>query len=416
MTTPKVFTLNGVTKVFQSDVPIKGLDYVVAYISTTGVSGTYNIVSQSLYSLINDSIVFTVAPTGSYLRLIVGTNRSELLNSPSNIATVAVNMDAVNFAATNIDSIIDSYNVIATAQNINVISNVGNNIGAIQTNSTNIASINIVANNTAEIIIVSNDISNVNTVATNMSRVNNTGNNIDTIKLVGNSIANVNAVGNSITNVNAVRSALSNVNTVATDLLKPTPSVNIVANNMINVNLVGSNIDNVNTVATNIGSIVNKAKFKVKSDSSLLLDVKTNTKNPNLVELPNMVGFQVNLTYNSIKNVSGRDLDVIGTMAVQVNTTSTTDVFLYMYSESSLDGITWTPNVGSLREVKVNKAGVDYITVSSLLLNTKWLNNSHIRFKFYKEGTGDLTIVPITDTVNGNSISGSSFVWAIHEL
>lgn len=406
MTTPKVFTLNGVTKVFQSDVPIKGLDYVVAYISTTGVSGTYNIVSQSLYSLINDSIVFTVAPTGSYLRLIVGTNRSELLNSPSNIATVAVNMDAVNFVATNIDSIIDSYNVFTTAQNINVISNVGNNIGAIQTNSTNIASINTVANKTAEIIIVSNDISNVNTVATNIARVNNTGNNITTINLVG----------NSITNVNAVNNALSNVNTVATDLLKPTPSVNTVANSMINVNLVGSNINNVNTVATNIGSIVNKAKFKVKSDSSLLLDVKTNTKNPNLVELPNMVGFQVNLTYNSIKNVSGRDLDVIGTMAVQVTTTSTTDVSLYMYSEYSLDGITWTPNVGSLREIKVNKEGVDYITVPSLLLNTKWLNNSHIRFKFYKEGTGDLTIAPITDTVNGNSISGSSFVWTIHEL
>lgn len=416
MTTPKVFTLDGVNKVFQSDVSIKGLEFVAVYISITGATDTYKVVPQNLYSIINDSVVFETAPEGLFLRLIVGTNRAELLNSPSNISTVAVNMEAINFVATNIDSIVDAYNVIATAENINVISNVGLNITPIINVSNIDSEVAVVSNNVNNIVIVANDISNVNTVALNVNRINSVGNNIDNVNNVGNNITNVNNVGSNIDNVNNVVNSLTNINIVAQDLTEPISEINTVANSIVNVDKVGNNIDNVNILANNIGAIVNKAKFKVRSDTSLLLDVKTNPKHLNLISLPDMVGFEVHLASNSLKNTSGRDLDIIGTTAIQITSTATSDIFLYIYSETSTDGTTWTPNASSLREIKINKAGVDYITVPSLLVNSLWLNGSYHRFKFYKEGVGDLTISAISDTVGGNTLNGHSFLWAIHEI
>lgn len=416
MTTPKIFELDGINKVFQSDVPIKGKDYVAVYISQTGLSNSYTIVPQGLYEVSNEAIVFNIAPTGTYLRLIVGTNRSELLNAPSNIAIIASNMDAINYVAGNIDAIVDAYTVIATAENIETITLIGNNMNNIILTGGNIGSINTVVSSINSVNTVSTDIAKVILVANSITKVNNVSDNLVNVDKVGTDITNVNYVGSNITKVNLVADNISKVSVVYTDLNNVNSKITKVANSITNVNTVGTSIDNVNIVANNIASIVNKAKFKVRSEVSMALDIKTNTKFPVITALPNMEGFEVDVATNSVKNISGRDLDIIGDVAIQVTSTATTDVPVYMYSETSTDGINWTINQSSLRKVKIVKEGTDYISMPSLLITTKWLNGAYNRFRLYKEGAGDVSITPVTDTINGTTVIGHSFIWTIHEV
>ena len=416
MTTPKIFELDGINKVFQSDVPIKGKDYVAVYISQTGLSNSYTIVSQGLYTISNEAVVFTVAPTGTYLRLIVGTNRSELLNTPSNIATIASNIDAINYVSRNIDARVDAYTVIATSENIETITLIGNNIDNIVLIGGSITKVSNVSNSITNVNLVGNSILDVNTVGNNITKVQTVSDSIINVGIVANNITNVNNVGSNIDKVNIVSDNISKINTLHIDLNSVNSNINKVGNSITNVNMVGTNIDNVNIVANNMEYIVNKAKFKVRSEVSMDLDVKTNAKFPVISALPDMVGFEVDVTTNSVKNVSGRDLDIIGSVAIQVISTSTVDMPIYMYSESSVDGITWSINQSSLRKVKIVKEGTDYISMPSLLVTTKWVNDTYNRFRLYKEGTGGISIASITDTINGTTVIGHSFIWTIHEV
>ena len=414
MTTPKIFMLDGVNKVFQSDVPIKGIDYVAVYTSTNGLSNSYSLVSQSLYEIINDSLVFFTAPTGSFLRLVVGTNKSELLNSPSNIAIVATNMELLDFVAKNIDVIIDSYNVVATAENMDKITLVGTNMNSIVANNTNIVNIDLVGTNINNVNLVGGSIDNVNLVGTNILSVNNLSTNMTKLSGLYTQLTKLVDIYNNLTDIINVSDAISAINIInsGTNLTK----IGIVSNSINNVNLVGGSIDNVNLVASNLDSIINRSKFKVKSISALSLDLKANPKSPVLTALPEMVGFELNTVTNSIKNVSGRDVDIIGTMSIQITTASTSGVVVYAYSETSVDGVNWTINGESLRKTKLDKDGTDYVTFPSMLIASKWINGAWIRFKFYKEGAGDATLNTVSDTVNGNSVTGNSFVWTLHEV
>jgi len=111
MISPKIFTISGSTS-FQSDVPIKGKDYVEIYTSTSNIVGSYTKVDKSLYSIIDDSVVFESIPSGVYLRMVVSTTRSEQLNSPSSLALVAVYTQEIKTVADNIDKLEDLYNAI----------------------------------------------------------------------------------------------------------------------------------------------------------------------------------------------------------------------------------------------------------------------------------------------------------------
>ena len=215
MTTPKIFTLDGVNRVFQSDVPIKGLDYVSAYISTSGLSNSFTLVSQSSYEVINDSLVFTIAPTGLFLRLIVGTNKSELLNSPSNIAMVAVNMELIDYVAKNIDVIINSYNVIATAENMNKITLVGSNMTSIVANNNNIDNISSVGTNITNVNLVGTNITNVNLVGTNIAKVTDVSDNMLKLGALYTDLSKLVLVYNNLTDIVNVSGSLTDINTIA---------------------------------------------------------------------------------------------------------------------------------------------------------------------------------------------------------
>lgn len=111
MISPKIFLIEGKTT-FQSDVPIKGDDYVEVYTSTSNIVGSYSKVDKALYSVIEDSVVFTSVPVGVYLRMVVTTTRSEQLNTPSSLALVAVYAQFIKTVAENIDKLEDMYNAI----------------------------------------------------------------------------------------------------------------------------------------------------------------------------------------------------------------------------------------------------------------------------------------------------------------
>lgn len=93
---------------YQSAVPIKSMLYVQVYISTNGLTNSYTLVPTSAYSVINDAVVFNVAPTGLFLRIVVGTTRGDLLDSPSNTALVASYMPEIKTVADNIDAILNN--------------------------------------------------------------------------------------------------------------------------------------------------------------------------------------------------------------------------------------------------------------------------------------------------------------------
>ncbi len=106
MVAPKLFELNGVQTVFTSGFTIKGEDYVKVYISTTGLTDSYTQVPRTEYKLIGNSIVFNTAPTGLFLRMLVATLRSDLLDAPSNIATTAVYAKEIKGVYDNLDKLL----------------------------------------------------------------------------------------------------------------------------------------------------------------------------------------------------------------------------------------------------------------------------------------------------------------------
>lgn len=107
MVAPKLFELDGVQTVFTSGFTIKGDDYVKVYISETGLTDSYTQVAKTEYKLIGNSIVFTTAPTGLFLRMLVATLRSDLLDAPSNIAKTAVYAEEIKNISDNLDRLLE---------------------------------------------------------------------------------------------------------------------------------------------------------------------------------------------------------------------------------------------------------------------------------------------------------------------
>lgn len=112
MIAPKIFLIEGNT-VFQSEVPIKGIDYVDIYTSTSGLIGTYTRLNKSAYEVINDTVVFQTVPTGVYLRMVVITSREESTNTPNSLSTVFAYLEEIKIVADNIDKLGEVYNSIS---------------------------------------------------------------------------------------------------------------------------------------------------------------------------------------------------------------------------------------------------------------------------------------------------------------
>lgn len=98
MVADKTFLMDGTNKIFGSDYPIKGLNYCRVFIDSDG-SGSWKVINDTEYIIVNDSVVFNIAPTGSYLVIQVATTPTELSESPTDNSIILSMKDEIKTVA-----------------------------------------------------------------------------------------------------------------------------------------------------------------------------------------------------------------------------------------------------------------------------------------------------------------------------
>ena len=99
MLSDKSINTNGTQTVFSSDFPIISEDHLRVFLDDV-------VVSRDDYDLINNAAVFFTAPaSGQALIVQVGTTPADILESPTNIGTVASNIDDITSVADNMATI-----------------------------------------------------------------------------------------------------------------------------------------------------------------------------------------------------------------------------------------------------------------------------------------------------------------------
>ena len=146
------YNTDGSTRTFPSTKHIATQQHCSVYVKSVATS-VWSIVNIADFELINNSIVFDIAPDialYSQIEVRVADTADELVNSPSDIAIVAGSIANVNTVATNIVPV----------------TTVATNIATVQTVSANIANVNTVAGSIANVNTVATSIADVNSVAT----------------------------------------------------------------------------------------------------------------------------------------------------------------------------------------------------------------------------------------------------------
>ena len=96
--TNKNFPIDGIERSFNSDVAIVSKKLTRVFLDVLG-DNNWTIVDGGLWEVMNDFVVFTIAPTGVYLHVQVATTEGELTDSPSDIAVVESIADEIIIVA-----------------------------------------------------------------------------------------------------------------------------------------------------------------------------------------------------------------------------------------------------------------------------------------------------------------------------
>lgn len=128
-------------------------------------------------------------------------------------------------------------------------------------------------------------------------------------------------------------------------------------------------------------------------------------------------GFEVvDAATGLIKNNTGRDLTMSGTVTYQgVNGTGGT-AQLQLWSERSTDdGVTFEVNSSSLRTTQLPNTSSGSQTKSAGISN--WKSGESARFALYNASGGSLSLAAPSDTVNGDDVvTGFSFYLQLNEV
>lgn len=170
------------SKVFMSDNPIRSKLYCRVFIDKIG-EGTWEVVNENEYDVINDSIVFSEFPIGKFLSMQVSTTPAELMQSPT-----------------------ENTIIVSIKNEIKEVANVAGNIIT-------------VADSIDDLGVVSDNITKVQTVSDSITNVNNVGNSIVKVNTVSDSIVKVNNVSDNITKVDVVASNVLDIQTVASNIV-----------------------------------------------------------------------------------------------------------------------------------------------------------------------------------------------------
>lgn len=153
-TQSSIYNNDGATRTFPSTKHIPTIMHV-SVLQKRITDNTWLVVNVNDYTLVENSIIFDVAPDialYSQIEIRVADDASELTTSPSDIAIVA-------------SSIAD---VTTVAGSIADVTTVVTNIASVQTVSASIANVNTVSSSIANVNTVATNIVSVNTVATNI--------------------------------------------------------------------------------------------------------------------------------------------------------------------------------------------------------------------------------------------------------
>ena len=175
-----------------SDVPIKGKAYCRVFIDLVG-EGSWQIVPDNTYDIINDVIVFPIQPTGKFVSLQVSTTPAELTQSPTENSMILTIKNEIKSVADNMENIINiASKVDVLVPNIVKIANVSDNILSVNNVSTNMTKVSNVDANMSDVDTVSTNILSVNNVSTNMSKVSNVDANMSKVSNVDANMLDIN--------------------------------------------------------------------------------------------------------------------------------------------------------------------------------------------------------------------------------
>lgn len=153
--------------------------------------------------------------------------------------------------------------------------------------------------------------------------------------------------------------------------------------------------------------------FCVSSTETLVCPVApTVSRLAGVTQVREIRGFEIQT--DAVKNISGRTVTMVGDIGIQLEQTENQPATLLMASQTSDDGITWTFNPSSLREIYVSKDGIDYISIPSFHIGD-WEHNQSVRFVFAKIGPGGVSLLSPTATLDGETTTGQTFIWTMRE-
>ena len=154
---------------------------------------------------------------------------------------------------------------------------------------------------------------------------------------------------------------------------------------------------------------------------SFIVSTSTLTTVSNDIDAPNLItsfatgateGFTLRPSDGAMQNNVGRDIaGIVGNIAMQINNVGGGTKTLHFWSETSADGITFTPIANSLRVFECAASNESFL--STVSFTNAWPSGHWIRFVFYS--TGGMEFYSPTITSDGDVVNGRSVVWELTE-
>lgn len=157
-----------------------------------------------------------------------------------------------------------------------------------------------------------------------------------------------------------------------------------------------------------------RERFIAVSSDSIAISTNVNamTTITGLSLLGQQNGFVAEPTTGAVLNNS-HDIELpIGSVSFQPNRSGGGAASQLLFcSEKSTDNINWVKNLDSLRKVEIPNDGETFKT--NISFTETWSQGEYLRFKFVTGGGGVITFEPSVTVLEGDSVTGYSFIWSL---
>ena len=166
----------------------------------------------------------------------------------------------------------------------------------------------------------------------------------------------------------------------------------------------------------NNGQWVRKASLLATSNA--VIPINNNPASPSFLTIDD-ASQSVGITLTdgatgTVRNDTGRVIEeMTGSISMYPEIGGGTLRRIVVVSEESVDNITWTGNLNSIRKIEVGSTSETFKTTISLYDN--WPVGGYLRFRVYDEADGGLDLVPAAATILGQPFTGPSMIWSLLE-